>query len=157
MNGGKALLLIGSPRGLASTSNSLGDHLLSLLDEHGLAPKKLAVYPALADEKKLGELLAAVDLCSLLILAFPLYVDHLPAPLARPRPKIEHPVGGANHLRIVFHHQQRVARVAKLPQDADQPPDVSRVKPDARFVKDVQNPGESGADLRCKSYPLRFS
>jgi len=81
MNGGKALLLVGSPRGLASASNSMGDHLLSLLDGRGLAPKKLMLYPALADEKKLAELLAAVDICSLLILAFPLYVDHLPAPL----------------------------------------------------------------------------
>ena len=81
MNGGKVLLLVGSPRGMASTSNSLGDHLLSLLEERGMALKKLAVYPALADEKKLGELLAAVDACHLLVLAFPLYVDHLPAPL----------------------------------------------------------------------------
>ncbi len=81
MNGKKALLLVGSPRGLASTSNSLGDHLLSMLEEHGMALKKLAVYPALADEKKLTELLTAVDACSLLVLAFPLYVDHIPAPV----------------------------------------------------------------------------
>ncbi len=77
----KVLLLIGSPRGLASTSNSLGDHLLSLLEEHGMALKKLAVYPACADENKMAELLAAVDMCALLVVAFPLYVDHLPAPL----------------------------------------------------------------------------
>jgi hypothetical protein len=81
MNGGKVLLLVGSPRRAASTSNSLGEHLLSLLEERGMALKTLMVYPALADEKKLAELLAAVDACALLILAFPLYVDHLPAPL----------------------------------------------------------------------------
>jgi len=81
MNNRKALLLVGSPRGMASVSNSLGSHLLSLLEERGVAIKKLPVYPALADEKKLAELLTAVDACSLLILAFPLYVDHLPAPV----------------------------------------------------------------------------
>jgi hypothetical protein len=81
MSGGKVLLLVGSPRGKASTSNSLGGHLLSLLEEQGSAIKELLIYPALADDKKMAELLAAVDACSLLILAFPLYVDHLPAPL----------------------------------------------------------------------------
>jgi hypothetical protein len=81
MNSGKALLLIGSPRGMASTSHSLGDHLLSLLEQRGLATKKLLLYPALADENKMAELLSAVDACSLLVAAFPLYVDHLPAPV----------------------------------------------------------------------------
>ena len=81
MNGGKALLLVGSPRGLASVSHSLGNHLLLALEERGVAIKELAVYPAMADEKKMLELLAAVDSCTLLILAFPLYVDQLPAPL----------------------------------------------------------------------------
>jgi hypothetical protein len=81
MNGGKVLLLVGSPRAVASTSNSLGEHLLFLLEERGMALKTLLVYPALAEEKKLTELLAAVDACALLILAFPLYVDQLPAPL----------------------------------------------------------------------------
>jgi hypothetical protein len=81
MNGRKALLLVGSPRGMASVSHSLGTHLLSLLEERGMALKKLLVYPALADEKKLVDMLTAVDSCALLILAFPLYVDQLPAPV----------------------------------------------------------------------------
>jgi hypothetical protein len=81
MSGKRVLLLVGSPRGMASVSHSLGNHVLSLLEERGLATKKLLVYPALADEKKLAELLAAVDSCSLLVLAFPLYVDQLPAPV----------------------------------------------------------------------------
>ena len=81
MNGKKVLLLVGSPRGAASVSHSLGNHVLTLLEERGMAIKTLPVYPSLADEKKMLELLAAVDACSLLILAFPLYVDQLPAPL----------------------------------------------------------------------------
>ena len=81
MNGKKALLLIGSPRGKASVSNSLGDHLLALLKGRSLETEKMLVYPALADEKKTEELLAAVDSCTLLILAFPLYVDQITAPV----------------------------------------------------------------------------
>jgi hypothetical protein len=82
MNGRKVLLLVGSPRGMASVSHSLGNHLLTCLEERGMAIKELPIYPAMADEKKMLELLAAVDSCSLLILAFPLYVDQLPAPLS---------------------------------------------------------------------------
>jgi len=81
MNGRKVLLLVGSPRGMASVSHSLGNYLLTCLEQRGMAIKKLPLYPALADEKKMMELLAAVDACSLLLLAFPLYVDQLPAPL----------------------------------------------------------------------------
>jgi NAD(P)H-dependent FMN reductase len=81
MNGKKALLLVGSPRGKASVSNSLGDHLLSALKDRGLEAEKIFLYPALTDEKKAAELLAAANSCALLILAFPLYVDHIPAPV----------------------------------------------------------------------------
>lgn len=81
MNGRKVLLLVGSPRGMASVSHSLGNHLLTLLEEHGMATRKLPIYPALADEGKMTELMASIDACSLLVIAFPLYVDHLPAPL----------------------------------------------------------------------------
>ncbi len=81
MNGKKALLLVGSPRGTASMSHALGSHLLSLLEKRGMATKKLLIYPTLANEKKLTELLVAVESCSLLVLSFPLYVDQLPAPV----------------------------------------------------------------------------
>lgn len=81
MSGRKVLLLTASPRGAASVSRVLGEHLLLRLEERGLAIKALELHPALGDEKRMNELLAAVDMCSLLLLAFPLYVDQLPAPL----------------------------------------------------------------------------
>ncbi len=81
MNGRKVLLLAASPRGAASVSRALGEFLLARLEERGMAIKSLPLYPALGDEKRMAELLAAVDLCSLLVVSFPLYVDHLPAPL----------------------------------------------------------------------------
>ncbi len=81
MNGRKVLLLTASPRGAASVSRALGEYLLARLEERSMAIKSLPLYPALGDEKRLAELLAAVDLCSLLVVSFPLYVDHLPSPL----------------------------------------------------------------------------
>jgi hypothetical protein len=81
MSSRKVLLLVASPRGAASHSSSLGGHLLAALEERGMALKTLQLYPALGDEKKMSELLVAVDLCDLLVPAFPLYVDQLPAPL----------------------------------------------------------------------------
>lgn len=81
MNGRKVLLLAASPRGAASVSRALGEFLLARLEERGMAIKSLPLYPALGDEKRMAELLAAVDMCSLLVVSFPLYVDHLPSPL----------------------------------------------------------------------------
>lgn len=81
MNNAKVLLLVASPRGAASTSRHVGEHLLSCLEKRGMALKTLPLYPALVDDKKSAELHAAIDMCSLLVLSFPLYVDHLPAPL----------------------------------------------------------------------------
>lgn len=81
MSGRKVLLLVASPRGQASVSGRIGDHLLARLEERGMAIKTLMLHPALDDEKRMGEILAAIDLCSLLLVAFPLYVDQLPAPL----------------------------------------------------------------------------
>lgn len=81
MNPNKTLLLVGSPRGKASVSHALGTHLLAALQNRGLEPEEIFVYQALGDEKKMAALLAAVENCALLVMAFPLYVDHIPAPV----------------------------------------------------------------------------
>jgi NAD(P)H-dependent FMN reductase len=81
MNANKALLLVGSPRGKASVSHALGAHLLAALQGRGLEPEEIFIYQALGDEKKTAALLAAVENSALLVLAFPLYVDHIPAPV----------------------------------------------------------------------------
>lgn len=78
-----ALLLSGSPRGPKSTSEALGGYLLDRLGEKGLQVEKARIHPAMRSDKRREEMLAAVDRADLLILAFPLYVDSLPAPVIR--------------------------------------------------------------------------
>jgi hypothetical protein len=78
-----ALLLVASPRGAASTSFSLGSHLLAQLQKQGVSTDTVLVYKTIDDPLKLTALLTAVEAGDLIILAFPLYVDHLPAPLIR--------------------------------------------------------------------------
>jgi hypothetical protein len=80
MNGTKrATLLIGSPRGSASTSESLGTYLLRGLGEHGLETEKAYVNQSLSSDRSREALLRLVDSSDLLVLAFPLYADSLPS------------------------------------------------------------------------------
>lgn len=76
-----ALLLVGSPRGFKSTSNSLGAYLLSKLEKGGYTTNKYHIQPALHKSTQETSMLEAVADCDLLILAFPLYIDCLPAPM----------------------------------------------------------------------------
>jgi multimeric flavodoxin WrbA len=79
----RSLLLVGSPRGPRSTSESLGAYLLDRLRQRGWETDKGRIGPALKSEKGLADLLRALDDADLLIVAFPLYVDSLPAPVIR--------------------------------------------------------------------------
>jgi hypothetical protein len=80
MNGTKrATLLVGSPRGSASTSESLGTYLLQILGEDGVETEKAYVNQSLSSDKSGEALLRLVDSSDLLILAFPLYADSLPS------------------------------------------------------------------------------
>ena len=78
-----ALLLVGSPRGQKSTSMSLGTYLLDQLNERGLETETVFIQRSLKSEKSCEELLGAVNTADVLILAFPLYVDSLPAPVIK--------------------------------------------------------------------------
>lgn len=77
----KALLLIGSPKVKNSTSETLGGYLLERLGEKGYEVEKFNVAVTL--KKDIQELLEKVNKADLLIIAFPLYVDSLPAPLIK--------------------------------------------------------------------------
>jgi len=77
----KAVLLIGSPRLENSTSKVLGDRLLRRLEQQGLAAETHFVHRALADGDKAEAMFSAVDGADVVVFAFPLYVDQLPAPV----------------------------------------------------------------------------
>ena len=70
-------LLVGSPKGPNSTSNSLGTFLLDKLHDKGIATEKIYLCESLSSEEKKTSLLRLVDQSDLIILAFPLYVDCL--------------------------------------------------------------------------------
>lgn len=75
----QVLLLIGSPRPSRSTSESLGTYLLNRLHENGIETETLIIHRSLKSDEQQEALLSATDRADLIILAFPLYVDSLPA------------------------------------------------------------------------------
>jgi multimeric flavodoxin WrbA len=77
----KALLLVGSPKGKNSSSRSIGGYLLGKLAEAGLETEEMTVAAALQSTENQHRLHKAADAADLIIVAFPLYYDQLPAPL----------------------------------------------------------------------------
>ena len=74
--------------------------------------------------------------------------DHLAPPLPGAGAHVQHQVGRPDHLRVVLHHQEGVARVAQPVQDADEPADVARVQPDGGLVQHEQGVHQGGAQGR---------
>jgi multimeric flavodoxin WrbA len=77
----RAVLLVGSPRTTKSTSAALGGYLMERLAERGVATRTIQIYTTLHSAARMQELIAALDAADLIVLAFPLYVDSLPAPV----------------------------------------------------------------------------
>lgn len=77
----KVLLLNGSPRMSKSSSAALGGYLLEQLTRSGLDTESIHIYSTLHDDLKRQAMLDAIDNADLSILAFPLYIDSIPAPV----------------------------------------------------------------------------
>jgi hypothetical protein len=78
----KALLLVGSPRGInRSSSGRLGGRLLDALKERGFETDKLHVHAAVRSPAETEQALAALGAADVVILSIPLYVDSFPAPV----------------------------------------------------------------------------
>ncbi len=78
-----ALIAVGSPKGRASASFALGTALAGGLHARGAAVRDAFVHHALRSGRETDWLLDAIDAADLVVLAFPLYVDSLPAPVVR--------------------------------------------------------------------------
>ncbi len=76
---GNVLLLVGSAKRPHSTSESLGSYLIEHLEAQGMETQTTRLYRAYRSEEDQAALLAATDAADLIVLAFPLYVDCLPA------------------------------------------------------------------------------
>lgn len=74
-----ALLLVGSPRGMNSSSRRLGEYLLEGLTKGGYTAEKLMLYPLIDREQEKAGLLESFAKADIIILSFPLYVDCLPS------------------------------------------------------------------------------
>ena len=77
----RALLLVGSPRTRKSTSNSLGVYLFEQLSKHNIQTETIFIHTTTHSAERIKVMLDAVDAADLILLAFPLYVDSLPAPV----------------------------------------------------------------------------
>jgi multimeric flavodoxin WrbA len=75
----KALLLVGSPRGENSNSNSLGSYLMDRLHEEGLETDRVMITKALESDEATEEMVSKVDGADIVVLASPLYVDQFPS------------------------------------------------------------------------------
>ncbi len=73
------LLLIGSPKGDKSTSNSLGQYILDNINKDTFKTDKIFIPGELTKEKAKNELITRVNDADLIILSYPLYVDTPPA------------------------------------------------------------------------------
>jgi multimeric flavodoxin WrbA len=76
-------ILIGSPKGRNSASGILASALAERLRGQGAAVRDEPVHAGLRSDEGTRRLLDAVDTSDLVVLAFPVYVDSLPAPLTR--------------------------------------------------------------------------
>ena len=77
----RAVLLVGSPRTRKSTSHSLGSYLFEHLEAQSIQTETIYIHTTLRSKEKMQALFEAVDQADLVLLAFPLYVDSLPAPV----------------------------------------------------------------------------
>jgi multimeric flavodoxin WrbA len=77
----RAVLLVGSPRTKKSTSNSLGGYLMEQLAAKGIQTETVYIHTSINSRERMQSLLETVDAADLAVLAFPLYIDSLPAPV----------------------------------------------------------------------------
>ena len=82
---------------------------------------------------------------------------HLAAALPRPGAKVDHPVGGADRLLVVFDNDDGVPLVAEGFERPEQAGVVARMKADGGLVEDVEHPREPRADLGGEADPLALA
>lgn len=77
----RALLLVGSPKTRKSTSNSLGSYMFAHLRQQDVQTETVYLHTVLRSPARWQAMLDALEAADLVTLAFPLYVDTLPAPV----------------------------------------------------------------------------
>jgi multimeric flavodoxin WrbA len=102
----RALLLVGSPKTRKSTSNSLGGYLFEHLAGLGVQTETIYLHTVVRSATKWQALLDALDAADLVMLAFPIYVDSLPAPVTEALERI------STHRQVMSTRPQRFTAIA---------------------------------------------
>ena len=84
----KALLIVGSPKGEKSASNSIASYLLEKFQEEGIKIEKTYIVKDVRTDEGIDKLISKVNGSDALILVAPLYVDSLPAIVIKAMEKI---------------------------------------------------------------------
>ena len=66
-------------------------------------------------------------------------------------------IGRANERLLVLDHEERIALVAQVVHDPDEPANIARVEADARFVHDEERVDERRAETGCEIDALHFA
>ena len=82
---------------------------------------------------------------------------HAAALLARAEADVDDVIGDANHVLVVLDDEHRVALIAQLPQDVDEPLVVARVQPDRRLVEHVERADQRRPERRRQVDALRLA
>ncbi|NYT08034.1 MAG: NAD(P)H-dependent oxidoreductase [Methanomicrobiales archaeon] len=77
----RVLLLVGSPRGMKSTSASLGSYLLQEMEKGGTTTAIITLSQFMKSDEGKNELVDAINRADTLVFASPLFIDSLPAPV----------------------------------------------------------------------------
>ena len=75
----------------------------------------------------------------------------------RARAKIENVISRPNRFLIVLDHNDGIAEIAQTAQRCQQARIVALMQADARFIENIENAREPGADLRRQPNALRFA
>ncbi|MNS47500.1 hypothetical protein D3C72_800340 [compost metagenome] len=81
----------------------------------------------------------------------------LPTMHTSPRADIHNVIGQTNRVFVVFDHDHSVANITQVLERAEQAVVITLVQTNGRFVKDVQNTDETGADLAGQTNTLCFA
>ena len=77
-------------------------------------------------------------------------IDDLTTQPACLRAYVDKPVGRADDFLVMLHHNNRIAQVAELLQDLDEPLRVATMQADAGLVEDIEAANETAAKRGCK-------
>ncbi len=124
--------------------------------------RRVGVDHAARPVRRMRDLLAAAEILARQRVRGPdvgrrAVIDDRAAALARAGAHVDQAIGREHHRRIVLDHDQRIARVAQPLHRLDDPREVARMQPDARFVEHEQGFRERRAERRRQVDPLHLA